>query len=71
MLKLFNKTDLVPPELAAIQVRVHQGVAISAIDESTLTPLIARLEEKVEELLAGPGLELTGWEQISKSLRMD
>ena len=71
VLKLFNKTDLVPPELAAIQVRVHQGVAISAIDESTLTPLIARLEEKVEELLAGPGLELTGWEQISKSLRMD
>jgi GTP-binding protein HflX len=53
VIKVFNKMDLVPPELAALQVRIHQGVALSALDEATLAPLIARLEERVEELL-GP-----------------
>jgi len=51
VLKVFNKMDLVPPELAALQARVHQGVAISALDPGTLAPLITRLEEKVEELV--------------------
>lgn len=54
VLKVFNKMDLVSPNLAALQARVHQGVAISALDETTLPPLIARLEERVEEILAGP-----------------
>jgi GTP-binding protein HflX len=50
VLKVFNKRDLVPPELADLQVRLHQGVAISALDEATLPPLISRLEEEVERL---------------------
>jgi len=50
VLKVFNKMDLAPPELAALQVRRHGGVAVSALDDSTLPPLIARLEERVEEL---------------------
>jgi len=49
VLKVFNKMDLVPPNLAALQARIHQGVAISAIDERTLPPLIARLEDWVED----------------------
>jgi GTP-binding protein HflX len=52
VLKVFNKMDLVSPNLAALQCRIHQGVAVSALDEGTLPPLIARLEEKVEELSA-------------------
>jgi GTP-binding protein HflX len=52
VLKVFNKMDLVNPNLAALQTRIHKGVAISAIDERTLPPLIARLEERVEELAA-------------------
>ncbi|MEJ2671438.1 MAG: GTPase HflX [Deltaproteobacteria bacterium] len=68
VLLVFNKTDLVDPKLAALQCRVHHGVAISAIDLATLPPLIARLEEKVEEVVGaqrsgagdqGPGDELT------------
>ncbi len=51
VLKVFNKLDLVPPNLAALQCRIHQGVAVSALDTGTLAPLIARLEERVEELL--------------------
>jgi GTP-binding protein HflX len=50
VLKVFNKADRVNPNLAAVQCRIHQGVALSAIDPATLPPLIARLEEKVEEL---------------------
>lgn len=71
MLKVFNKLDLVPPELAALQVRVHQGVALSALDTRTLPPLIARLEERVEELLAPPGDELPDWRPASESLGVD
>jgi 50S ribosomal subunit-associated GTPase HflX len=52
VLMVFNKQDRADSTLAALQCRVHHGVAISAVDESTLPPLIARLEAKVEELLA-------------------
>jgi GTP-binding protein HflX len=52
MLKVFNKKDLANPNLAALQTRIHHGVAIAAIDEGTLPPLIVRLEERVEELAA-------------------
>jgi GTP-binding protein HflX len=71
VLKVFNKMDLVPPELAALQVRIHQGVAISALDEKTLPPLIARLEERVEELVAPPGVELPDLGQASESMGLD
>ena len=50
VLKVFNKADRVNPNLAAAQGRIQRGVALSAIDPATLPPLIARLEEKVEEL---------------------
>jgi GTP-binding protein HflX len=56
VLKVFNKMDRVPPNLAALQCRIHQGVAVSALDEGTLPPLIARLEEKVEELAGNSSL---------------
>ncbi len=52
VLKVFNKKDLVSPQLARLQCRIHQGVAVAAVDEKTLPPLIARLEEKVEEVSA-------------------
>jgi len=52
VLKVFNKKDLAGPELARLQCRVHRGVAVAAVDEKTLPPLIARLQEKVEELEA-------------------
>jgi GTP-binding protein HflX len=55
VLKVFNKMDEVSPNLATLQCRIHQGVAVSALDAGTLAPLIARLEEKVEELVAPPG----------------
>ncbi len=54
VLKVFNKLDRVSPNLAALQCRIHQGVAVSAIDTQTLPPLIARLEKKVEELEVRP-----------------
>ena len=71
VLKIFNKIDLMPPELAALQVRIHQGVAISALDNQTLPPLIARLEEKVEELLAAPEVDLPFLRQMSESVGGD
>jgi GTP-binding protein HflX len=71
VLQVFNKMDLAPPELAALQVRIHQGVAISALDDKTLPPLIARLEEKVEELAASPQGELPVMKQASEGLGID
>ncbi len=50
VLKVFNKADRVNPNLAALQCRIHHGVALSAIDPATLPPLTIRLEEQVEEL---------------------
>jgi 50S ribosomal subunit-associated GTPase HflX len=48
---VFNKKDLVDPSLAALHCRLHHGVAISAVDNATLPPLINRLEATVEQLL--------------------
>jgi GTP-binding protein HflX len=71
VLKVFNKMDLTPPELAALQVRIHQGVAISALNDKSLPSLIARLEERVEELVASPGVELPALRQASESVGVD
>jgi GTP-binding protein HflX len=48
LLTVFNKADRVDRNLAAVQCRIHHGVAISAIDPGSLLPLIARLENQVE-----------------------
>jgi len=50
VLKVFNKKDLANPQLARRQCRINGGVAVAAVNEKTLSPLIARLEEKVQEL---------------------
>ncbi len=52
VLKVFNKTDRVSHNLAALQCRIHRGVAISALDPLSLPPLITRLEEEVEKVAA-------------------
>jgi GTPase len=52
VLTVFNKMDLVSPNLAEMMSRRHQGVAVSAKDPATLPPLIARVEETVEELVS-------------------
>ncbi len=51
VLKVFNKMDLVDPQLAAWESRRHQGVAISALDTATLPPLLTRLEETIDRIL--------------------
>ena len=53
VLKVFNKADRVSDNLAALQCRIHQGVAISALNPASLAPLIARLEKQVDELWLG------------------
>ncbi len=50
VLKVFNKMDLASPNLAALQCRIHQGVAVSALNPGTLAPLIERLSARVEEM---------------------
>lgn len=50
LLKVFNKIDLVPPDLVAWQSRIHNAVAISALNPATLPPLIERLENLLEEI---------------------
>ncbi len=49
-LVVFNKIDLVSPEFVGLMLRRHGGVAVSALSPRTLDPLIAAMEEKVEDL---------------------
>ncbi|MDD5642205.1 MAG: hypothetical protein PHX53_11185, partial [Syntrophales bacterium] len=67
VLKVFNKKDLVNPQLVRLQCRINQGVAVAAVDEKTLPPLIARLEEKVMELW-GKRWQAAGPEDDGRSL---
>ncbi len=60
VLKVFNKVDLVDPNLADWESRRHDGVAISALDTATLPPLLARLEETIDRIL--PRQQLTSQE---------
>jgi GTPase len=43
-LKVFNKADRCPPEFAQTMERRYGGVAVSALDRSTLRPLIEKME---------------------------
>ncbi len=52
-LMVFNKIDLVSPEVAAHLAQMHQGVALSARDRKTLQPLIDRLQGVLSEQLGG------------------
>ena len=61
VLKVFNKMDLVAPELSSWQSRLHGGVAISAMDPKTLQPLLHRLEETIDRIV--PREQLTSAEQ--------
>jgi GTP-binding protein HflX len=51
-LKVFNKRDLVAPELAENMARRHCAVAVSARDRSTLAPLIERMQSLLASLSA-------------------
>ncbi|MGA9821180.1 MAG: GTPase, partial [Desulfobaccales bacterium] len=63
LLTVFNKADLADRNLATLQCRIHDGVAISAIDPGSLPPLIARLERQVEELAAR-----TDWGRLQREV---
>jgi 50S ribosomal subunit-associated GTPase HflX len=49
-LRVFNKRDLVPPEVADNLARLHGAVAVSAVDASTLFTLIDRMQALIEEI---------------------
>ncbi|MCX5863540.1 MAG: GTPase HflX [Deltaproteobacteria bacterium] len=46
-LKVFNKIDLVAPEVVAEQLRLHEAVAVSARDAATLGPFLDRARSLV------------------------
>jgi GTPase len=51
IIMVFNKKDLVDSDLVDQQVRRHGGVAVSALSNRTLEPLISAMESQVEELV--------------------
>jgi GTPase len=55
-LKVFNKRDLVAPEVAENLARRHDGVAVSARDRSTLAPLIERMQTLMASLAVPAGV---------------
>jgi GTP-binding protein HflX len=46
-LKVFNKIDLVDPDYVEDQVRMHEGVTISALNPATFTQFLAEAKRKV------------------------
>lgn len=56
---VFNKMDRGSPELVEQKVRRHGGVAVSALSSHTLQPLIAAMENKIEELVEKTAVEET------------
>jgi GTP-binding protein HflX len=46
-LVVFNKADLVDPDIAFIIARNHNGVAVSALDRKTFPPLMEELERRL------------------------
>jgi GTP-binding protein HflX len=50
---VFNKMDLIRPELLEPVVKRYEGVAISALSRRTLKPLICRMEAHIEPLSVG------------------
>jgi GTP-binding protein HflX len=71
VLKVFNKMDRASANLARLQCRIHQGVAISATDPESLAPLLARLEDKVEEVLARAAAAPPAWLPAMQGLAAD
>jgi GTP-binding protein HflX len=49
-LRVFNKRDLLPPEVVDNLARLHDAVAVSAVNASTLFPLIGRMQAVIEEI---------------------
>lgn len=47
---VFNKMDLVDPEVLDLMLRRHGGIAISALSTKTLEPLILAMQDQVEKL---------------------
>ena len=50
MLKVFNKQDLVGKETVENLCRLYDAVSISANSESTLAPLIEKMERSIESI---------------------
>jgi GTP-binding protein HflX len=61
-LKVFNKIDLVVPELVAEQVRLHEAVAVSARDAATFGPFLEKARSLVLKKwqMRGERLEVEG-----------
>ncbi len=52
IIRVLNKKDRVDPEAIPALCRIHDGIAVSATDRSSLMPLIQRMEATVEAVSA-------------------
>ncbi len=59
-LQVYNKIDRVAPELLEQLALSGDGVGISALDATTLTPLLARAEKILRSAGSGPGEKTMG-----------
>jgi GTP-binding protein HflX len=53
-IRVLNKMDRVDPETVEVLSRVHDGIAVSATDRSSLMPLIERMESAIEAVSLPP-----------------
>ncbi len=62
-LKVFNKIDLVAPEVVAEQLRLHEAVAVSARDAATFGPFLDRARSLVLKKWQGR------WEHVQSEIQ--
>ncbi|MFH0823311.1 MAG: GTPase HflX [Pseudomonadota bacterium] len=59
MIRVFNKQELVDPEIVRNVCSLYDGTAISAVNSKTLRPLIQRVEDDILRILTPP----PSWEE--------
>jgi len=59
MIKVFNKQDLVEPDLVRNMCARYDGIGICAHSSKTLSPLIGRMEDEILSLISGSEMRRT------------
>jgi GTP-binding protein HflX len=52
MIRVFNKTDLLHPEIVVNICARYDGVGLSALDAKTFSPLVAKMEDEILQRIA-------------------
>lgn len=68
IIKVFNKSDLIDPAMAASLCRAYSTLAVSALDKATLSPLLHKIEQHIWKESPDPFTQLREQSSLGISL---